>query len=96
MSINKLALIRYKTLDNCLRNRNRMWTLDDLVDACSEAIYEYEGIESGVSKRTVQLDIQNMRSEKLGYNAPIVISEKKFEFGLQVVEGKNGGFSPGK
>lgn len=78
MSINKLALVRYKTIDNCLQNRFRKWTLDDLVEACSDAIYEYEGITSGVSKRTVQLDLQNMRSEKLGYNAPITVTDKKF------------------
>lgn len=78
MSINKLALIRYKTIDNCLQNRFRKWTLDDLIEACSEALYEYEGITSGVSKRSIQLDIQNMRSEKLGYNAPIIVKDKKF------------------
>jgi hypothetical protein len=78
MSINKLALIRYKTIDNCLQNRFRKWTLEDLVEACSEALYEYEGITKGVSLRTVQLDIQNMRSDKLGYNAPIVVKDKKF------------------
>lgn len=78
MSINKLALIRYKTIDNCLQNRFRKWTLEDLMEACSDALYEYEGITNGVSKRTIQLDIQNMRSEKLGYNAPIIVSEKKY------------------
>ena len=78
MPINKLALIRYKTIDNCLQNRFRKWTLDDLVEACSRTLEEFEGIREGVSKRTVQLDIQNMRSEKLGYNAPIVVSEKKY------------------
>lgn len=78
MPINKLALVRYKTIDNCLQNRFRKWTLEDLVEACSKAIYEYEGITKGVSVRTVQLDIQNMRSEKLGYNAPIVVRDKKF------------------
>ena len=31
MPANKNALIRYKTIDNCLRNRYRRWTLDDLV-----------------------------------------------------------------
>lgn len=30
-----------------------------------------EGITKGISKRTVQGDIQIMRSDKLGYNAPI-------------------------
>lgn len=78
MPINKHALIRFKTIDNCLQNRFRKWTLDDLVEACSDALYEYEGITKGVSKRSVQLDIQNMRSEKLGYNAPIVVLDKKF------------------
>jgi predicted DNA-binding transcriptional regulator YafY len=78
MPINKLALIRYKTIDNCLQNRFRKWSLDDLVDACSRTLEEYEGIQQGVSKRTVQLDIQTMRSEKLGYNAPIVVNDKKY------------------
>jgi predicted DNA-binding transcriptional regulator YafY len=78
MSFNKLALIRYKTIDNCLQNRFRKWTLEDLMEACSDAIYEYEGITNGISKRTIQLDIQNMRSEKLGYNAPIIVKDKKF------------------
>lgn len=78
MPLNKLALLRYKTIDKCLRNRFRKWTLDDLVEACANALYEYEGITQGVSRRTVQLDIQNMRSDKLGYNAPIVVQDKKF------------------
>jgi hypothetical protein len=41
-------------------------------------LYEYEGIDKGISKRTVQMDIQMMRSEKLGYNAPIIVVDKKF------------------
>jgi predicted DNA-binding transcriptional regulator YafY len=85
MAVNKLALIRYKTIDNCLQNRFRKWTLDDLIEACSDTLYEYEGIRDGVSKRTIQLDIQNMRSEKLGYNAPIIVTDKKF----YSYEGKN-------
>ena len=78
MPVNRNALVRYKTIDQCLRNRYRKWTLDDLVEACSDTLYEYEGIEKGVSKRTVQLDLQMMRSEKLGYNAPIIVIEKKY------------------
>ena len=78
MPINKLALVRYKTIDNCLQNHYRKWTLDDLVTACSDALYEYEGITRGISVRTIQLDIQNMRSEKLGYNAPIIVTDKKY------------------
>lgn len=78
MSQNKNALIRYKTIDKCLQNQYRKWTLEDLMEACSEALFEYEGKENSVSKRTTQLDIQLMRSEKLGYNAPIVVYDKKF------------------
>lgn len=78
MPANKNALIRYKTIDNCLRNRYRKWTLEDLVEACSSALYEMEGIRKGVSVRTVQGDIQMMRSDKLGYNAPIVVYEHKY------------------
>lgn len=78
MPVNRNALIRFRTIDTCLKNRQRRWTLEDLMDACSETLYEYEGIDKGVSKRTVQMDIQLMRSDKLGYNAPIVVLEKKF------------------
>lgn len=78
MATTKNALIRYKTIDKCLQNQYRTWTLEDLMEACSEALFEYEGKENSVSKRTVQLDIQLMRSDKLGYNAPIVVYDKKF------------------
>ncbi|WP_366941749.1 WYL domain-containing protein [uncultured Psychroserpens sp.] len=78
MAVNKNALIRYKTIDKCLQNNFRQWTLNDLIEACSDALYEYEGKDVDVSKRTVQLDIQMMRSDKLGYNAPIVVYDRKF------------------
>ena len=78
MPVNRNALGRYKTIDTCLRNKYRRWTLADLIDACSDALYEYEGIDKGISKRTVQMDIQMMRSEKLGYNAPIVVYDGKY------------------
>ena len=69
MPANKNALIRYKTINNCLRNRYRRWTLDD-------ALYDMEGITKGVCSRTVQMDIQIMRSDKLGYNAPIEVYDR--------------------
>ena len=78
MAVNKNALIRYKTIDKCLQNQFRQWTLNDLIEAVSDALYEYEGKDIDVSKRTVQLDIQMMRSDKLGYNAPIVVYDRKF------------------
>lgn len=78
MPVSKNALIRYKTIDNCLRNRYRQWTLEDLIEACSDALSEYEGRDENVSRRTVQADIQMMRSDKLGYNAPIVVRQNKY------------------
>jgi len=78
MALNKNALIRYKTIDKCLQNHYKQWTLNDLIEACSDALYDYEGRDVNVSKRTVQLDIQLMRSDKLGYNAPIEVYDKKF------------------
>ena len=78
MPVNKNALIRYKTIDRCLRNKYRRWTLEDLVEACSDALYEMEGITRGVSVRTIQGDIQIMRSDKLGYEAPIEVYDNKY------------------
>jgi predicted DNA-binding transcriptional regulator YafY len=78
MSQNKNALIRYKTIDKCLQNRYRQWTLEDLIECCSQALEEYEGRQIPISKRTIQMDIQLMRSEKLGYNAPIIVYDKKY------------------
>jgi len=77
MPVNKNALIRYKIIDRCLRNRYRRWTIDDIVDAVSDALYDMEGIPC-VSMRTIQNDIQVMRSDKLGYNAPIVVYDNKY------------------
>ena len=39
---------------------------------------EYEGRDENVSRRTVQADIQMMRSDKLGYNAPIVVRQNRY------------------
>ena len=78
MPANRNALIRYKTIDACLRNRRKKWTLEKLIDAVSDALYELEGIEKGISKRTIQADMQMMRSDKLGYNAPIVVTDRKY------------------
>lgn len=69
--------MRIHTIDACLRRRNRLWTIGDLVKACEDALYEYEGI-SDISTRTIRRDLQLMRSEKLGYNAPIIVKDKKY------------------
>ena len=78
MPVNRNALIRYRTIDKCLQNRRRRWTIDDLIQACNDALYEYEGIDKSVSLRTIRLDINAMRSDKLGYNAPIIVVDRKY------------------
>jgi len=78
MPVNRNALIRYRTIDRCLQNRRRKWTIEDLIDACNEALYEYEGRHGSVSLRTIRMDLSAMRSDKLGYNAPIVVTDKKY------------------
>ncbi len=78
MPLNRNALIRYRTIDQCLQNRYRTWTLEDLMEACSQALYEYQGLEKGVSRRTVQSDLEMMRSSKLGYEAPIIVVDRKY------------------
>lgn len=77
---NKNKLIRLKVLDQCLRNRYRSYDLDSLIEACSEALYEYEGISKGISKRSVQEDIKDMRSGKFGYEAPIICEEGVYRY----------------
>lgn len=77
MPINRNTLLRYKTIDRMLR-RGRRATLDELIDACNDALYEANGYGE-VSRRTVQHDIQEMRySQALGYYAPISVVDKKY------------------
>ena len=70
MATNKHATIRYQTLDKCFRNPGRTYYIEDLIDACNDAIYEYSGIEDGVKRRQVLDDIKFMESEQ-GWNIPL-------------------------
>jgi len=70
-SVTELLITAFAT-----NTKNR--TLEDLIEACSDALYEFQGIDKGVSRRTVQADIEMMRSNKLGYEAPIIVVDKKF------------------
>ena len=89
MPVNRNTLLRYKTIDRMLRNGRKV-TLDELIDACSDALYEANGY-GGVSRRTIQHDIQMMRdSSELGYYAPIVVVDKKYykydEYGYSITQ----------
>ena len=80
MPANLNALIRYKTIDKCLSNPYRNWTITDLMEECSMALSENRGIDTGVSERTLREDIRVMRSDMLGFNAPIVQQDGNYSY----------------
>ena len=71
MSTNKHATIRYHALDRCFSNFGRRYYIEDLIDACSKAIYEYTGIQNGVKRRQIFDDMCFMESEQ-GWSVPLV------------------------
>jgi len=64
MATNKHATIRYNALDQCFSNPGKRYFIDDLVEACNEAIYNYSGSLEGIKKRQVFEDIKFMESEQ--------------------------------
>ncbi len=70
MPANLNALIRYKTIDRLL-GTGRKYTLSELIEHCSQNLGESRGIYKTISKRTIQEDIRILRSDILGFNAPI-------------------------
>ena len=43
MPQNKNAVIRYQALDRCFSDFRHRYYIDDLIDACAEALIEYTG-----------------------------------------------------
>jgi len=84
MPANLNALIRYKQIDRCLRNPFVDCTIQKMQELCSEALGEFRGIYKQVSERTIRDDLRVMRSEMLGFNAPI-----KFKDGVYYYTDKN-------
>lgn len=71
MATNKHAIVRYNTLDKCFSNNGRKYFIEDLVQACNEALLDFYGIEDGVKKRQVFEDIKFMESAQ-GWSVPLV------------------------
>ncbi len=69
MPTNKNAAIRYQALDKCFRDFRHRYYIDDLIDACEEALYYYNGI-GGVSRRQIFEDIKFMESDT-GWSIPL-------------------------
>ena len=85
MGYNKSATLRYIILDKCFQDFSRKYSVENLIDKCSE------GLDKKVSRSTIYEDIKAMKSENL-YAAPIVsLSEegktyhryKKSDFSIQ-------------
>ncbi len=70
MSKNQNPTIRYQALNKCFRNPGKKYFIEDLVEACNEALLDFNPRSSGIQKRQVQYDIKFLRDSR-GYSAPI-------------------------
>ena len=62
MAFNKNALTRYKILDSCFRNTGRRYFIEDLINACNQALGELKSGYNGISRRQIFDDIAFMES----------------------------------
>lgn len=70
MATNKHAIIRYKALDKCFRNRGRKYSFEDLRDEVNLALSDFDSTTGGIQTRQLRDDIKFMRSD-IGYDADI-------------------------
>jgi predicted DNA-binding transcriptional regulator YafY len=70
MAITKNALIRYRTLDKCFSNFGRKFSNEDLLEACNNALYEFNFSSDGIKKRQLFEDIKFMESAQ-GWEIPL-------------------------
>ena len=76
MPANKYALLRYRIIDKCIRNKYRPYpSKEDLRQACEDALYN--SLDERISDSTIEKDLFAMRNEEgLGYMAPIKYSRE--------------------
>lgn len=75
MPKNRFADVRYRVLDKCLKDTSRYYTIYDLAEKCSEAIFKIDEIERPkISTKQIRNDLAFMESDA-GFEAEI-ISEK--------------------
>ena len=70
MSTNKHAIIRYQTLDKCFKNTGKRYYIEDLLEACNNAIFDFEPHSEGIKKRQLYEDIRFMESSQ-GFSIPL-------------------------
>ncbi|MGY6647342.1 helix-turn-helix transcriptional regulator [Wenyingzhuangia sp. IMCC45574] len=75
MATNKNAIIRYQALDKCFRNTGKRYAMKDLIEACNQALYDFNGSTDGVKRRQVYDDINFMKSEQ-GYGVELEITKE--------------------
>ena len=70
MSTNKHAIIRYQTLDKCFSNFGKRFYIEDLLEACNSALFNFDSESNGIKKRQLYDDIRFMESEQ-GWSIPL-------------------------
>lgn|SRR5690554_658520 len=80
MPVNLNAFLRYKTIDACLRNKFSLCDIHFLIEKCSEALSNKLGEETSVSERTIREDIRVLRSDILGFEAPIICKDGNYSY----------------
>ena len=70
MATNKHAQIRYQALDRCFAKRGTKYFWEDLLEACNQALEDYEGGGKGISRRQLFEDIKYMESDQ-GWAIPL-------------------------
>jgi len=80
MPTNLNALIRYKSIDACLKNPFSNCTISHLQEVCSQSMGEKRGIYRLISERTIRDDIRVLKSDILGFNAPIEFEDGKYSY----------------
>jgi predicted DNA-binding transcriptional regulator YafY len=78
MPSNKHAIIRYKTIDRCLKSNEKGYFIKDIIEECSIAVHDYVQSKSttkipfkSISKRTIYNDLEFMKDHEAGFGAPI-------------------------
>lgn len=78
MPKNLHALIRYRTIDRCLRRTAQSWTWRELAEACARTLEEeLGGSPRTPSERQIKEDLRMMRQGVLGRPAPIVFDRRR-------------------
>lgn len=76
MPVTKSALLRYKIIDRCLRNKYRPYpSVEDLRQYCEDELFN--STKENISRSTIEKDLKAMRTDEvLGYEAPICFDKK--------------------